>query len=82
MENIVGMIIVIMMVFFFHYYFSIGNWDKDRMNGRGLYVSPDGVAAEGTFENDNFIGPWNIYIIYFLINKKIHIILNGSVRKK
>lgn len=56
MENIVGMIIVIMMVLYNNYFFK-GNWDKDRMNGRGLYVSPDGVAAEGTFENDNFIGP-------------------------
>lgn len=27
------------------------------MNGRGVYVSPDGVAASGIFENDNFVGP-------------------------
>ena len=27
------------------------------MNGRGLYVSPDGVQADGIFDNDNYVGP-------------------------
>lgn len=26
------------------------------MNGRGVYVSPDGNQVEGYFENDNFVG--------------------------
>lgn len=27
------------------------------MNGKGLYVSPDGVQADGIFDNDNYVGP-------------------------
>lgn len=36
------------------------------MNGKGLYVSPDGAEVEGFFENDNYVGPideWK-FIIY------------------
>lgn len=29
------------------------------MNGKGLYVSPDGAEVEGYFENDNFVGAIN-----------------------
>lgn len=54
MESISGMIVLIMMVLVS---ILIGHWEKDRMNGKGLYVSPEGVAAEGIFENDNFVGP-------------------------
>ena len=45
-----GMINLIMMVVFcvffkcvFNFFNFIGEWNSDRMNGRGLYVSPDGA---------------------------------------
>lgn len=41
MEDINGMTILIMKVI--KMMKILGNWDKDRMNGKGLYVSPDGV---------------------------------------
>lgn len=57
--------------------FYDGEWKADKMNGRGVYRSVEGLITKGVFEDDNLIAPiydWiRMYIEYLIISCSIYI---------